>query len=59
MDDITNRLATVYEELQSLDIKPTKNNIMIINDLFKVLEDTHRYLQEMKKEVPVNADSDN
>lgn len=54
MEELTGKVAKIYEELQTLGIQPTKNNVRILNSAYLVLEEVYRYLNEVNHNAESN-----
>lgn len=58
MNELLTSIDRAYQEIQNLQLQPTKNNLAIIMDVLQVLENAYNHLKEcpghkeVKKEEP-------
>lgn len=54
MEELIQKVSNLYEELQTLDIKPTKHNTGILDKAYTTLEEVYRKLKEVSQNAEVN-----
>ena len=46
MNELLTSIDRAYQEIQNLQLQPTKNNLAIIMDVLQVLENSYNHLKE-------------